>query len=477
MPDDREQTPGTRHQANSHAKADTLRERPRRLRAGICRGLAKSGDGPPIVRDGGQFEAGLIRGVSLCTRGEALGHYVWLDKEFIASVSDTGRSAAKGIKARFTHPSLSGDGLGTFLGRFLNHRLSDDGNQAIADLHFSQAAHKTPDGDLAEYVMDLAEADPEAFGTSIVYEFDRQAEQEFKAEHTVRVDDPETKSSAWIFQSPDPDNLQHLPHARLAVLCACDCVDEPAANPAGLFHREQQFAQEADAMMAYAVGLSPTAPATAALTSGVHPDRVKAFVSRFLDAHNLTLVSKETSMTDASDTTAAAGSPEEAKPATEETTPNESGTETNSPEEEKPDVEEPVAGSQDEAKPVVEEPVAGSPEEAKPDGQTKSQSATDAGRAECKRFIAAFGQQGGVWYAEGLSFEDAQVKHASELKAENESLKKRLAAAGDAAGEAEPLAFQPAKGSQAAKAAGLAGKLGENLGRMAAGIKIRGKGE
>jgi hypothetical protein len=65
------------------------------------------------------------------------------------------------------------------------------------------------------------------------------------------------------------------------------------------------------------------------------------------------------------------------------------------------------------------------------------------GPAACGRFIAAFGAQGGTWYAEGLSFDQAQAKHAEALAAENADLRKRLKAAGG--GEASPLEFQPSR--------------------------------
>jgi hypothetical protein len=470
-PGTRNPEPGTRNAGSAvssspaHAKLDRLAERPKYLRAS-ARGLAVATAGQTrIDPSGGDFHAGLIRGVSLCTRGEALGHDLWLDSDFIASVADLGAESPKGVKARFTHPGLSSDGLGTFLGRLQNIRTTGDPSapalKAVGELHFSQAAHRTPDGDLAQYVMELAEGDPEAFAMSIVFEPDYEAEGEF-----ILANGGKITASGYIddsdFVSPDAGNTRNLPHARLAALRGCDVVDEPAANPDGLFHREQQFAQEADAMMSYALGLSKSAPACVALSGGVglHPQRVKTFIAKFLDAHGLQLTStttdhnhEETEMAEETigSQEPVAGSQEEAKPEIEA------------------GVQEPVAGSQEEAKPAAEssspEPIAGSQEEAKPAAESGSQDpvagspekpaasqpAVDNGlratageaRLECGRFIAAFGAQGGQWYAEGLSFEQAQAKHAEALAAENAELRKRLAAAGG--GEANPLEFQPSR--------------------------------
>jgi len=61
-------------------------------------------------------------------------------------------------------------------------------------------------------------------------------------------------------------------------------------------------------------------------------------------------------------------------------------------------------------------------------------------RAECKRFLDVFGPQGGEWYAEGLSFADAQERNTEALKAENKQIKAKLAAVDR--GEEEPVDFQ-----------------------------------
>src|SRR5690606_20526865 len=180
---------------------------------------------------------------------------------------------------RFTHPGLSADGLGTFMGRAFAGRLS--GDQALADIHFAKSAHNTPDGDLAEYVMNLAEEDPEAFAMSIVFMSDVGAEDKFISQH---------EDENGEFKSPDPNNARNLPHVRLADLRAADFVDEPAANPNGLFHRGHEIADEADKLCAYAFGLTSEKPAVTMFDAD--PDRIASFAKRFLDNHGLTLQEK-----------------------------------------------------------------------------------------------------------------------------------------------------------------------------------------
>lgn len=93
---------------------------------------------------------------------------------------------AAGLKSRFSHPTLSGDGLGKYLGRAKNPRLDSvklkRGGEVVllhavrADLHFDQTALEEPPGGgkpLGLYVMDLAESDPEAISSSLVLKSDQ----------------------------------------------------------------------------------------------------------------------------------------------------------------------------------------------------------------------------------------------------------------------------------------------------------------
>lgn len=258
---------------------EAIAQRPRFMRAAPTRGAQ-----PKVDRTGGDNGAGLIRGVAIATEGEALGHRMWLDRSFIENVHERLKATGTtGLKVRFTHPGLSSDGMGSFLGRAKGGETRD--GITYADLHFAKSAHKAPDGDLAEYVMNLAEEDPEAFGTSIVFEADYGAEEKFVSEN---------KDKDGRFKSPDPNNSKNYPHARLSKLRAADVVDEPAANPGGLFHRGQEIADEADKLLSFSLGLSGDRPELCHLS--VDPDRTAAFVARFLDSHGLEL--KERTMSD-----------------------------------------------------------------------------------------------------------------------------------------------------------------------------------
>lgn len=234
-----------------------------------------------VIRDGGDSGAGLIQRFSVITRGEALSHDMWIDKDFLeetaAAINESGE---RGIKSRFTHPDMSGDGLGRFLGRVKTGRAI--GNQVFADLHLSELAHTTPEGDLGEFVMDMAEKEPDMFGTSIVFRRDADAEDEFRVDHTDK---------RGQFKSPDRNNTENMLHARLAELRADDVVDEPAANPEGMFHRGS-FVTDANALLDYAFGLKDTVPELSSLD--IDPDRMVAFLERYLARNGMRIISADT---------------------------------------------------------------------------------------------------------------------------------------------------------------------------------------
>ena len=241
----------------------------------------------PIEAEGGSDSAGLMRSCSAITCGEALGHGMWIDQVFLEQVSQAINEQSP--KMRFSHPSLSGDGLGKHLGRARNAHV--EGNRVVFDAHFAKSAHKTPDGDLAEYVMELGREDPRALGFSIAFTRDADAINEFQNEHLVDVD------GSMVFQSPDPKNENNLPHVRLAKLHAVDVVDEPAANPDGLFECHKRRANvvfEADKLMEYVVGMTDDEPELDSLAElNIHPTRIRGFFERFCAERNLIVFEAE----------------------------------------------------------------------------------------------------------------------------------------------------------------------------------------
>jgi uncharacterized coiled-coil protein SlyX len=116
--------------------------------------------------------------------------------------------------------------MGTVVGRFKNFRR--DGLQARADLYLLASAADSPAGDYRTYILNLAEEDPNAFATSIVF---RSGEAE--------------EFSPNDYPHLDENDPFFYPHARIKSLTHCDVVDEGAAND-GLFGRPDYLAEQAE---------------------------------------------------------------------------------------------------------------------------------------------------------------------------------------------------------------------------------------
>jgi hypothetical protein len=186
------------------------------FRADVAHGIEVSEGEAFIDLKDGQT---IIKGYSVITKGAALGHNMLVDDVTLNQVIEQGNKAKNGIKSRFDHPNASNTSMGTFIGRSKNFRR--EGNLVRADLHLSEAAKESPNGDLHSYVLALAKEDPQAFGASIV----------FRGEHECQKDEKgkERKDQPML--------------VRIDKLLASDVVDSPAANPNGLFSEEDSLAE------------------------------------------------------------------------------------------------------------------------------------------------------------------------------------------------------------------------------------------
>lgn len=152
-------------------------------------------------------EKGIIKGVSLASEGEAKGHGVMLDSKFIRQVVAGGKENPQGLKARFGHPNMCSDALGTYLGRFKNFRRN--GEQALADLYLDESSKETPNGNLYDYVLSMAASNPDMFGASVVFKPSDNETKTTKDENGEKID---------------------TDFARIDTLLATDLVDSPASG-------------------------------------------------------------------------------------------------------------------------------------------------------------------------------------------------------------------------------------------------------
>lgn len=218
----------------------------------------------------------VLHDVQITLEGEALGHGVWLDREFCEAVAAAGNATGDvGLKVRYGHPAMCSDAIGTELGRAKNFRVVDvertvDGQKVqaagvVADVHLLKSAHSAPQGDIAKHVLETAKEDPKQFGQSIVFTYsdwvvkdkdgNRHSYKEEVSEPYAKwrkenpaadIEDCWAKSdelfAAWKDQSADGKI-----YAVLGKLHGSDFTDTPAATD-GIFSTGT-LAEEAEQML------------------------------------------------------------------------------------------------------------------------------------------------------------------------------------------------------------------------------------
>jgi hypothetical protein len=203
-------------------------------------------------------DPGIIRGVTVAQQGPARGHGGEIDKTFLLQLVDQANASKAGIKARFGHPNMCSTALGTYLGRF--HNYSFNGESVTADLHLDPSSKTSPNGNLFEYVLTMAETNPDMFGASIAFESD--------AFDTAEIESEGIKKTVNYF--------------RLKELRATDIVDDPAATN-GLF--------SADTLPGQATAFLDQNPELTELIFS-KPESVIEFLQSYLNTSNMNLSDK-----------------------------------------------------------------------------------------------------------------------------------------------------------------------------------------
>ena len=367
-------------------------------------------DIPPEEVD---VERGILRGVAIVTEGEAQGHCISLDAEFVEDTIRHGNKRKSGLKVRFGHPNMSSTALGTFLGRAKSFRLDEVRGAAVAraDVYLSNEAKETPNGDLHSYVMGMADNEADMLGMSIVF---TEGSPFQKAGPDGKVD----KDSPW--------------YARLEKLHAADLVDDPAANPDGLFTAS---AWSRDTFASQVTEFLDTHPEIFAVVEK-NPDVIGDFMARY----QTYLKRKGPAMVEPEETVSledmlAAEATDKKKAADDEAKAT-------------ADAEAAAAadGDAEPAEPAEAaepDPATGDAAPATEDAEPDPALAADPGRTECRRFVKAYGPQGGQWYADGLTFEQATQKNTEAQNQRIEELENKLQSVDR--GETEALAADDAE--------------------------------
>lgn len=149
-------------------------------------------------------QARVLRGYVVAQAGVFKDRRGAFDRTSLQMIADMMNASPSGLKSRLGHPTLSDDGIGKFLGRARDARMGHATDARTgkrvdavrADLHLDPSASSTPHGDLAAYVMNLAESDPGAFSSSLVIE-PEEVEQLDARGKPLLEDDGEPAPALW----------------------------------------------------------------------------------------------------------------------------------------------------------------------------------------------------------------------------------------------------------------------------------------
>lgn len=336
-------------------------------------------------------DKGTLFGVKVIEKGQindARPYYV--DDVTLSQIEELGNRARKGVKVRYTHVDQE-DAMGSHLGRAVNFRI--DGECVRADIIMAKSAFMSPKGNLAGYVLSLAEEDSESLGMSVAGMLD----------------------GATMSDEGEGD----LMPLRFSDLYSADVVADPAATRGGLFSIQEDEAVTEELGVKVEVSV----------------DEDKKPVQEMED-HMKPEVQAEEEGKDAPEAPEAAPEAPAEEPAPEgedgEKEPVEASEE---PEEEMEEHDKPMGNP--ELEKVEEEEM----EEEKKQGYEKKPIA-----AAAQLFVDHFGQQGAMWFLEGRDIQEcfaekieAQSSRIEELEGELEKFRALADAGAFELGEEAPV--------------------------------------
>jgi hypothetical protein len=179
----------------------------------------------------------LIASVSVISVGPALGHGMMIDLVTLQQVMACAERYQGGLKVKLNHSGEVDDIVG-FLNAF---RVSTNGTKLLADLHILE---NTP---YRDYIFEIARKMPESFGLSIAF-------------------------------SGMAEERNGIRYARCSEIYSADIVDQPAANPGGLFSR--RFDEWAKSRAGTAP-ISTSSPATK--TSNIMDNEILSQIGKMID--------------------------------------------------------------------------------------------------------------------------------------------------------------------------------------------------
>jgi hypothetical protein len=161
-------------------------------------------------------ESGILRGVSVITEGEAKGHGMIVDSITLEQVKACAETYVDGLRVKMDHCT----GIDAMVGVLRDFVI--DGIQLRADLHLLKSHEDF------EKILEMAENMPGSFGLSI--SFSGECE-----EVEIQDMDEEPEPNSGELPSSEGGSVEIVRAARCMEIYSADLVDQPAANPTGLF--------------------------------------------------------------------------------------------------------------------------------------------------------------------------------------------------------------------------------------------------
>ena len=159
-------------------------------------------------------EAGVLRGVSVITEGEAKGHGMIVDGVTLEQVKACAETYVDGLRVKMDHYT----GIDAMVGVLRDFQI--DSLQLRADLHLIKSH------DDFEKILEMAETMPGSFGLSI--SFSGESED-------VEVPSDDSEEVEPNSGELPEGGVEIVRAARCMEIYSADIVDQPAANPSGLF--------------------------------------------------------------------------------------------------------------------------------------------------------------------------------------------------------------------------------------------------
>ncbi len=175
-------------------------------------------------------EKGILYNVKIVEVGEAKGHFVNVEQEFLNKVAQLGNSAPNGIKVRYDHQYRSLGTYGQFAGRSKNYKVHQ--GYVTADIHLDMEVGQSANKEKLNYTIQMSKNNPDMFGISIAFEHGipyQYDDDGNKQSYRIKVENTYVRNPNWSWERKT--------FATIEKLLSNDFVDDPAATTS-LFSKE-----------------------------------------------------------------------------------------------------------------------------------------------------------------------------------------------------------------------------------------------